>query len=417
PAYLAEDALVLETFDDLAPYARNSNAGREVRVLEPGEAGSVLAGVTQRVELCNDDARAGSRYAVYTATSSLASAGGWSVIQKRFDPPLDLSWHKGIGFWLRGDGRGGAFKLQLRDGSGATDYYVQNDFSGWRYQQLARPANDPIDYSKVSHLAFYYNSLPAETAVACGIDDVKALRRLDTRAIVDPYVEVAGRRIGWQGSLTEGQYLVFWPEESATRYGLPLQQPEVAPEKPSSVILPPGAHSATFGCRGGLSLPVRVRVTLQVPERYEVALMPSAAFQSVAATEPTEPKVERRVVVYGEKGKFAGWPANHGMWIWGNEILVGFSIGMHKDLGEEYHNIDREKPEQHVLARSLDGGEIWKMEYPADKGMLINKGGMRHGSTDPKQTEPEPVAITEPIDFSHSSITRSRMSAKGILPP
>ncbi len=115
----------------------------------------------------------------------------------------------------------------------------------------------------------------------------------------------------------------------------------------------------------------------------------------------TEPKVERHVVVYGEEGKFGGWPANHGMWMWGNEILVGFSTGIHKDLGEERHNIDREKPEHHVLARSMDGGETWAMEYPQDKGMLVNAGGMRHGITDPKHKEMDPVPITTPIDFAH----------------
>lgn len=113
-----------------------------------------------------------------------------------------------------------------------------------------------------------------------------------------------------------------------------------------------------------------------------------------------EPKVHRHVVVYGKKGQFAGWPANHGMWIWGNEILVGFSIGTHKDLGK-YHNIDRDKPEHHVLARSFDGGVTWQIEYPANGGMLINAGGMRHGITDPKHTEIEPLTITTPIDFAH----------------
>jgi len=32
-------------------------------------------------------------------------------------------------------------------------------------------------------------------------------------------------------------------------------------------------------------------------------------------------RVERHVLIFGEEGKFAGWPANHGMWIWDNEIL------------------------------------------------------------------------------------------------
>ena len=113
-----------------------------------------------------------------------------------------------------------------------------------------------------------------------------------------------------------------------------------------------------------------------------------------------DPSVESHVLVYGKEGMFAGWPANHGMWMWGNEILVGFSIGIHKDLGDR-HNIDREKPEHHVLARSLDGGATWRVEYPAEKGMLINAGGMRHGITDPAQRESQPVPITEPIDLAH----------------
>ena len=110
--------------------------------------------------------------------------------------------------------------------------------------------------------------------------------------------------------------------------------------------------------------------------------------------------VDRHVVVYGEEGKFGGWPANHGMWIWGNEILVGFSTGIHKDLGER-HNIDRELPEHHVLSRSCDGGVTWKLEFPQDRGMLVNHGGMRHGTTDPSHSEPDPVPISQPIHFTH----------------
>lgn len=123
----------------------------------------------------------------------------------------------------------------------------------------------------------------------------------------------------------------------------------------------------------------------------------SASFASAEQS----PLVERHVVVFGEEGRFGGWPANHGMWSWGNELLVGLSIGTHKDLGDERHNIDREKPEHHVLARSVDGGATWSIEYPAEKGMLINEGGMRHGITDPEHTEPKPKPITKPLDFTH----------------
>ena len=133
--------------------------------------------------------------------------------------------------------------------------------------------------------------------------------------------------------------------------------------------------------------------------RLRVLLFVAAGITSATCL-AGEAKVHRHVVVFGAEGKFGGWPANHGIWNWGDEILVGFSTGIHKDLGER-HNIDREKPEHHVLARSTDGGETWGIEHPQDQGMLVNAGGMRHGTTDPRHTEAEPVAITEAIDFSH----------------
>src|SRR5690606_19446686 len=51
------------------------------------------------------------------------------------------------------------------------------------------------------------------------------------------------------------------------------------------------------------------------------------------------PAVRRHVVAYREPGRFAGWPANHGMWSWGDEVLVDFSRGAYKDRGP-YHHID-----------------------------------------------------------------------------
>lgn len=74
-------------------------------------------------------------------------------------------------------------------------------------------------------------------------------------------------------------------------------------------------------------------------------------------------RVVRHVTVFHEDGRFAGWPANHGAWSWGNEILVGFEVGRFK-MTSEGHAIDYETPAEHVLARSLDGGETWTIERP-----------------------------------------------------
>ena len=74
------------------------------------------------------------------------------------------------------------------------------------------------------------------------------------------------------------------------------------------------------------------------------------------------PKVVRHVTVYSKSGRYGGWPANHGIWSWGNEILVGFSAAYYKWLGPDRHPYDRSRSEEPYLARSLDGGESWTIE-------------------------------------------------------
>ncbi|MGP8243672.1 MAG: sialidase family protein [Bryobacteraceae bacterium] len=69
----------------------------------------------------------------------------------------------------------------------------------------------------------------------------------------------------------------------------------------------------------------------------------------------------RNVVVFKEAGRYGGWPANHGIWSWGNEILVGFEAGYFKQ-SQERHSIDWDRPAEHLLARSLDGGQTWTIE-------------------------------------------------------
>lgn len=90
-----------------------------------------------------------------------------------------------------------------------------------------------------------------------------------------------------------------------------------------------------------------------------------AATPKPAAPEPRKPSAVKNVDVYKEAGRFGGWPANHGIWNWGNEILVGFEAGYFKVNERGGHAIDYTKPAEHVLARSKDGGETWTIERPA----------------------------------------------------
>ncbi len=94
------------------------------------------------------------------------------------------------------------------------------------------------------------------------------------------------------------------------------------------------------------------------------------------------------VLVYRESGRLGGWPANHGIWSWDNEILVGFSAAYHKVQPNTRHQQDPSKPEEPRLARSLDGGNTWTIEAP-------------HDLLPPAQGGRTPRDLTQAIDFSH----------------
>jgi hypothetical protein len=92
-------------------------------------------------------------------------------------------------------------------------------------------------------------------------------------------------------------------------------------------------------------------------------------------------------LVYRETGRLGGWPANHGIWSWGNEILVGFSAAWFKERPADRHQQDPNKPEEPRLARSLDGGETWTIEAPRD---LLP----------PAQGGREPMDLHQSMDFA-----------------
>ena len=73
-----------------------------------------------------------------------------------------------------------------------------------------------------------------------------------------------------------------------------------------------------------------------------------------------QPRHIEHVFVAGGPDSFCGWPANNGVWQWDNEILVGFTEG--EFIASESHNL---KGIQHSkFARSLDGGDTWKVFDP-----------------------------------------------------
>lgn len=102
------------------------------------------------------------------------------------------------------------------------------------------------------------------------------------------------------------------------------------------------------------------------------------------------PTSVQHTVVYQHDGHFAGWPANNGMWNWGDEIVVGFTLGGYKKNPRGGHDIDRDRPSTVRQARSLDGGETWETEVPT----FIDEQGR----------EREPATLKTPLDFANPDV-------------
>ena len=90
----------------------------------------------------------------------------------------------------------------------------------------------------------------------------------------------------------------------------------------------------------------------------------AAALCCISVFGADQSRVVKNVTIYREPGRFGGWPANNGIWVWGNEIVVGFIQGYFKNT-ERGHAIDADKPSVTRFARSKDGGLTWKIEVPS----------------------------------------------------
>lgn len=89
--------------------------------------------------------------------------------------------------------------------------------------------------------------------------------------------------------------------------------------------------------------------------------------------------------VFSREGKYAGWPANSGMWAWGDELLVGFTVADHEEQsGHTY----RPETARQVFARSRDSGETWSIEDALEHGIVAR--AKDHAVPDDQAVTPGP---------------------------
>jgi len=139
-------------------------------------------------------------------------------------------------------------------------------------------------------------------------------------------------------------------------------------------------------------------------------LTQSAAVLGTAAVARAQSPAEH-VTVWREPGRYGGWPANHGIWSWGDEVLVGFTAGVLKTGDPTRHPIDRSAGEQHVLSRSLDGGRTWRLEVPAP--LQPPPRPERRAVTGEALRLPDVRPLATPLDFTTPGLALTFRTAHG----
>lgn len=127
-----------------------------------------------------------------------------------------------------------------------------------------------------------------------------------------------------------------------------------------------------------------------------IAMMISCTAQRKSETtaDNTDSHIQHQKIYY-QDGRFAGWPANNGIWIWGNEILVGFIEAAHSET-QGFHTYDQ-KTARNKYARSLDGGETWTIEDGYEAGQT----GFAYDHSIPENQAEKPVKLDQPMpDFT-----------------
>ena len=111
------------------------------------------------------------------------------------------------------------------------------------------------------------------------------------------------------------------------------------------------------------------------------------------------------VTVFREPGRFAGWPANYGIWHWGDEIVVGFTVGAHRTVrarprhrqtpaGRQYAGA-QPRPGPHLALEDFNGARPDGRGFSADEHM---NAGLRLAEVMSATTAAIPNA---PLNFHH----------------
>ena len=150
---------------------------------------------------------------------------GWACAEVVLDNRKDLSGHRALGAWVKGDGSGAYLHFAIESGRrSARDYYTHLDFTGWKYVRMHRSAGGEIydfkfplsnywalgimGFAEVDRVYVFITNLPPGATAAAGFGRLEALRETP-RPVHNPGLTVRGKSIVFPVSLEPGWYLEY----------------------------------------------------------------------------------------------------------------------------------------------------------------------------------------------------------------
>jgi hypothetical protein len=267
-AYAHPASVLLDSCKDPADYQQGGRNNYAQFAFDSENQGTAKPGVTFAVEKAASEKSADGGL-LFKATSVRSDTGGWAAIGRRFEQPVDISMASGIGLWLKGDGSGASFKVQLRDVTGKWhDMVTPIAFTGWQFLEF-QLAGAKLDLSKIEYVLYYYNGLPASRTidnvattgrtVACIVDGVKAMRasaRLGT-----PVFTLNGQSVTFPVDLYSGHSLVCTDQAAWAVFGPGGQETARGRVEGTFPVLKAGANPATLTFKTRDSEAFRVTVS------------------------------------------------------------------------------------------------------------------------------------------------------------
>ncbi len=277
--YDSDEAVVLADFAEQGEFAEQADA----------------KGVTHELKPSADNVKIGKISGRYSATNAGKSRdGAWAKAGKVFSPPVNLGKCSAIGVWIHGDGKGELLNIQLDNPrpypAVRAEHYVDIDFTGWRYFELLfreRDAQRCDDYrwpygtngiyrrwlrrGCISPLNLYYNNLPPQQPVTCFLSPIKALRTRKVK-LVNPSIEIGGRRIVFPVALESGSYIELESVSNCSLFSVKGERLEQLSPRGAVPELAAGANRVKFACEGPKDVRARAQITfIRHGEPHEIS--------------------------------------------------------------------------------------------------------------------------------------------------